>query len=92
MMNLFVTKFLPHHLPCGLPRYHIYDEHFCHKDLPHQMPYQLLCYFAMSSASWKSTTVRIVTFLDTLMTNYNVTDLVTFVVCVIKSMTIFLSS
>jgi hypothetical protein len=32
MINLFVTKFLTHHLPCGLPHHHIYDERFHHKD------------------------------------------------------------
>jgi hypothetical protein len=39
MMNLFVTNFLTHHLPCVLPRHHIYDERFRHKE------------FAMSSAT-----------------------------------------
>jgi hypothetical protein len=32
MMNLFITKFLTHHLPCGLPHHHIYDECFHLKD------------------------------------------------------------
>jgi hypothetical protein len=39
MTNLFVTIFWTHHLPCGLPHHHIYDEHFCHK------------YFATSTAT-----------------------------------------
>jgi hypothetical protein len=38
MMNLFVTNFWTHHLPCGLPRHHIYDKRFHHK------------YFATSAA------------------------------------------
>jgi hypothetical protein len=32
MMNFFVTNFLTHHLPCGLPHHHIYDKCFRHKD------------------------------------------------------------
>jgi hypothetical protein len=32
MMNLFVTKFLPHYRPCVSPHHCIYDEHFCRKD------------------------------------------------------------
>jgi hypothetical protein len=57
MMNLFVTKFLPHHLPCGLPCHHIYDECFHHKGSPHQRPHHQWCYFAMSSTTWKGTIV-----------------------------------
>jgi hypothetical protein len=32
MTNLFITKFLTHHLPCSLSCHHIYDECFHHKE------------------------------------------------------------
>jgi hypothetical protein len=62
MMKFFVTNALPHHLPRGFPCDQIYDKCFRHK-----------C-FAMSHATsfplamWQCMAVRIVTFLEALMT------------------------
>jgi hypothetical protein len=80
--NSLSQQILPRHLPRGLPRNWIYDKYFCHKD------------FATSSplATWQCMSVRFVTFSGALMTKWSVTDLVTKMVCVIESMTIFWSS
>jgi hypothetical protein len=81
--NSLSQQILPRHLPRGLPRNSwIYDKYFCHKD------------FATSSplATWQCMSVRFVTFSGALMTKWSVTNLVTKMVCVIESMTIFWSS
>jgi hypothetical protein len=47
MTIFFVTNFLPHHLPCGLPHHHIYDEGlsqmFCHVSC-HITYHAIFCY------------------------------------------------